>query len=182
MSIAQSIVGTNNDGGRPVLDFYPTPPRGTKALFQVETFKGSIWEPACGNGAMSKVIKTFGYDVISTDIEPRGYGEQLDFFFAPVLLAPNVVTNPPFKYAQEFADRSLALGCEKLALLCKLAFLEGQERTKWLEHTPLKNVYVFRKRLDMTRNGEPLENGGLIAFAWYVWESGYTGRPMIGWI
>lgn len=179
---AQSIVGSNNDGGRPENDFYPTPPEGTLGLLKVESFIGDIWEPACGNGAMSKVLESAGYKVVSTDLEPRGYGTQGDFFFYGSLLAPNIVTNPPFRLAQEFADRALALGCDKLALLCKLAFLEGQERGAWFPRTPLKNVYVFSARLTMTRNGESPTDGGMIAFAWYVWERSYQGRPMIGWI
>ena len=179
---AQSIVGSNNDGGRPENDFYPTPPAGTLGLLKFESFAGDIWEPACGDGSMSKVLESEGYKVVSTDLQPRGYGEQGDFFFYGSLLAPNIVTNPPFRLAQEFADRALALGCNKLALLCKLAFLEGQERGNWFPRTPLKNVYVFSERLTMTRNGEPQTGGGMIAFAWFVWESGYSGKPMIGWV
>lgn len=183
---AQSIVGTNkgqNNGvERPELDFYPTPRRGTLALLEVEQFTGDIWECACGNGMMSKVLEE-KYKVISTDIEPRAYGEQKDFLLSSDLLAPNIVTNPPFILAQEFAEHALGLGCEKLALLCKLAFLEGIERSTWLETTPLKNVYVFKKRLKFTRNGdERIKGGGMIAFAWFVWESGYSGKPMVGWL
>lgn len=182
--LAQSIVGTNNDGGRPRMDFYPTPERGTLGLLKVESFNGSIWECACGDGAMSKVLETNGYTVISSDAEYRGYGKRLDFFLCGELLAPNIVTNPPFNLSQEFAERALLLGCDKLALLCKLAFLEGVERSIWLSKSPLKNVYVFSRRLKMTRNGEEeiIKGGGMIAFAWFVWERGYTDKPMIGWI
>ena len=179
---AQSIVGTNNDGGRPENDFYPTPPEGTLGLLRVEKFEGKIWECACGDGAMSKVLWEAGYDGSSSDIEPRGYGFYADFLKTTVLLHPNIVTNPPFKHAQEFAQHALDLGCEKLALLCKLSFLESADRGAWFPKTPLKMVHVFSKRLTMTRNGEPSRNGGMIAFAWFIWEYGYTGRPMIGWI
>lgn len=179
---AQSIIGVNNDGARPENDFYPTPPEGTLGLLRVESFIDDIWEPACGDGSMSRVLESAGYKVVSTDLEPRGYGAQGDFFFYGSLLASNIVTNPPFRLAREFADRALALGCEKLALLCKLAFLEGQERGAWFPNTPLKNVYVFSERLNMYRNGVINGGAGMIAFAWYVWERGYSGKPMIGWI
>lgn len=182
---AQSIVGTNNDGGRPKNDFYPTPPEGTIGLMNAEHFSGwKVWEPACGDGSMSKVLTEYGFDVYSSDIEPRGYGDPLsrDFLKCNYLYAPIIITNPPFRIAKEFAEHALDLGCEKLALLCKLSFLEGARRGKWLPKTPLKNVYVFSKRLTMTRNGETSKNGGMIAFAWFVWEKGYMGKPMIGWI
>ena len=180
--MAQSIVGTNNDGGRPHNDFYPTPPEGTLGLLKAESFIGNIWEPACGDGSMSKVIESKGYHVISTDLEPRNYGEQGDFLLSNSLLAPNIVTNPPFRLAREFADHALILGCEKLALLCKLTFLEGQDRGVWFPTTPLKSVYVFSKRLNMYRNGVVTGSCGMIAFAWFVWERDYFGKPMLGWI
>jgi len=183
---AQSIVGTNkgmNSGvERPALDFYPTPRRGTTALLEVETFAGDIWECACGDGMMSKVLEE-KYKVVSTDIEPRGYGSQLDFLNSADLLAPNIVTNPPFVIAQEFAEHALGLGCDKLALLCKLAFLEGVSRSAWLEKTPLKAVYVFKRRLKFTRGGdENIKGGGMIAFAWYVWEREHSQESVIRWL
>jgi len=181
---AQSIVGTNSDGGRPKHDFYPTPRIGTTSLLDVEKFVGNIWEPACGDGAMSRVLENYGYMVHSSDILYYGYQDSdiVDFLEVDLLLEPNIVTNPPFILAQEFAQHALDLGTEKVALLCKLAFLEGQKRAAWLETTPLKKVYVFKKRLTLYRNGIKMKNSGMIAFAWYVWERGYTGQPVIGWI
>jgi hypothetical protein len=186
---AQSIVGTNtgtNHGiARPAMDFYPTPRRGITSLLEVEDFDGDIWECACGDGAISKVLEVYQYTVISTDIEPRGYGTQQDFLSLtlPDLLAPNIITNPPFTMAQEFAERALKLGCTKLALLCKLAFLEGVSRSAWLETTPLKAVYVFKRRLKFTRNGdENIKGGGMIAFAWFIWERGHALEPVIRWL
>ena len=55
-------------------DFYPTPPEAVRALLSVETFEGSIWEPACGDGAISKVLLEAGHEVVSTDLIDRGYG------------------------------------------------------------------------------------------------------------
>jgi len=182
---AQSIVGTNNDGGRPANDFYPTPPEATRALLNVEKFFGGIWECACGDGAMSRVLAESGYSVMCSDIDPRGVWKFLppiDFLSTDALLRPNVVTNPPFRLSRQFAQHALDLGAEKVALLNKLIFLEGQERAAWLATSPLKTVWVFSKRLQLTRNGQKMDNGGMIAFAWFVWERGYTGRPMIGWI
>jgi hypothetical protein len=89
-------------------DFYPTWPAATKALLSVERFDGPIWEPACGDGAMSKVLEEAGYEVISTDLIDRGYGEGgRDFLMEWQPRAPNIVTNPPFRWAIEFVDRAL---------------------------------------------------------------------------
>ena len=70
----------------------------------------------------------------------------------------------------------------KVAMLCKLQFLEGAKRKTMFEKSPLKKVLVFSKRLSLTRNGEKMENGGMICFAWYIFHHGYTGEPMIGWL
>lgn len=183
---AQSIVGTSP--GRPEADFYPTPPYATKALLEKEQFSEYVWEPACGDGAISKVLTDFGYRVYSDDLYDYDYGTSGHDFLT--VSEPqgwkspySIVTNPPFKLAIEFMERALSWkNCEKLALLCKLAFLEGQERSVKLEQSPLHYVWVFRKRLQLTRNGDAYKNGGMIAFAWFVWEQGYTGSPKIGWI
>ncbi len=181
---AQSIVGTNNDGGRPADDWYPTPSPTTKALLRVEKFNGSVWECACGDGAMSKVIERAGYEVVSTDKYPKGYGTHLDYLYASELLADNIMTNPPFDLLSSFIERSYALKPEKFCFFGKLAVLEGVERSEILERTHLTRVWVFRQRQSLYRNGvnENSSAGGMIAFAWFVWERGYSGKPMIGWI
>ena len=179
---AQSIVGYNPEG-RPENDFYPTPREGTTGLLDYESFSNHVWEPACGDGAMVKVLNEYKYSVIASDIEPRGCGYQKDFLEVSVLQAPSIITNPPFRIAQKFAMHALDLGAEKVALLCKLAFLEGQERAAWLDRSPLRRVLVFKKRLTLYREGVKLKNGGMIAFAWFIWERGYTDQhPVLGWI
>jgi len=164
-------------------DFYPTPPEGTKALLSVEKFEGDIWEPACGDGAISKELEAAGYKVHSSDLVARGYGEsRTDFLMEYKSRAPNIVTNPPFKMCAEFIRKSLELTTGKVCILMRLACLEGSERREIYDSSPLARVWVFSKRLSMYRNGNPTEYGGMIAFAWFVWEHGYEGKPTLGWI
>lgn len=166
-------------------DFYPTPPEGTLALLAVERFEGSIWEPACGCGAMSRVLEAAGHHVISTDLIDRGYGTPgVDFLLDYQTRADNIVTNPPFKFAEEFARHALAVAPDKVALLCRLAWLEGIGRRRMFTGTPLARVHVFSRRLRMQRGRlpEPGEGGGALAFAWFVWERGYVGAPTLGWL
>lgn len=165
-------------------DFYPTCPEGTRALLAVETFKGPIWEPACGDGAISKVLEAAGHEVVSTDLVNRGYGTpRVDFLMEQKLLAPNVITNPPFKYCQEFVAKALDLGARKVAMLCRLAFLEGKARREMFESTPIARVWVFSSRLNLSRATHGKTGaGGMIAFAWFVWERGYRDMPRLGWI
>lgn len=173
---ARSLVGTSE--GRPEGDFYPTPTWVTKALLTKTTLHGLTLEPACGDGAMSKVLVDHGLDVISTDLVYRGYGEQepLDFLtFDPQgLRVRNVVTNPPYSLALDFVEKAFTIADAKVCMFLKLAFLEGQERWRRLEGHYPDNVYAFTKRPQLTREGKPMKNGGMIAFAWYVWDYPFT--------
>jgi hypothetical protein len=72
-------------------------------LLAVEKFNGGIWEPACGDGSISKELEAAGYAVHSTDLIDRGYGTGgVDFLLDYRTSADNIVTNPPFKFAEEF--------------------------------------------------------------------------------
>ncbi|CAB4176061.1 hypothetical protein UFOVP1672_66 [uncultured Caudovirales phage] len=177
------MVGDSPDDSRESNDFYPTPPMATDALLAVESFDGDIWEPACGDGAISKVLEAKGYRVISSDLVDRGYGETgTDFLFEFAPRTKHIITNPPFKLAVQFIDKSLALTTGKVAMLLRITALEGIERRKMFEKTPLARVWIFSKRITFARGGVESHGGGMLAFAWFVWEHGYTGKPTLGWI
>jgi hypothetical protein len=171
-------------------DFYPTPPRGTLALLLVEKFRGKIWEPACGDGMMSKVLEAAKYKVVSTDLVDRGYGVGgVDFLAQVKPRAPNVVTNPPFNLINQFVPKALGLTTGKVAILARLSFLEGTRRRAMFKSTPLARVWVFSSRLAIPHNRFRVDGyvnkddrGGMIPFAWYVWEHGHEGQPTVDWL
>lgn len=164
-------------------DFYPTPERATKALLDVEPFYGSIWEPACGDGAISKVLESSGHCVVSTDLVDRGYGiAPVDFLQTSSLRGRTIVTNPPFKLATQFMRHAWSLGPLKMAFLLRLSALEGKGRGQFFDASPLARVWVFRSRLSIYRRGEVMKNSGVVAMAWLVWDRNHTGAPTIGWL
>jgi hypothetical protein len=163
-------------------DFYPTPPYATHALLEREIFQGSIWEPACGDGAISEILLDAGYSVKSTDLHDRGYGGYGFDFLKWTENADNIITNPPYKLAQEFVEHALICANDKVAMLLKLNFLEGQARNDFFKRTPLKTVYVFSKRLSFDKGNEKGKGNGVLAYAWFVWKNGYEGKPQIDWI
>ena len=183
-----SLSGTSVSRERVENDYYATPPESTIALLEREKFFGGILEPCCGEGHISEVLKDYGYDVVSNDLVDRGYGEfNEDYLKTDKLKATNVITNPPFKYAKEFIEKSLHDTTGKVAMFCKIQLLEGVSRRKMFENTPLKTVYVFTKRQNPLRNGSPVDENGkkwasTMCFAWFVWEHGYEGKPSIEWI
>lgn len=181
------LAGGNPKRGRVENDYYATPREAIIKLLLRERFAGNVLEPACGEGHISKVLLGANFDeIISFDIVDRGYGEVEDFFNWDIRM-DNIITNPPFKYFTEFAQHSLEIANRKVCLFGKLQALEGYGRTKFLMSFPLRTVYVFRKRVNPMRNGEETDENGkkwasTMAFAWYVWEKGYDGKPMIEWI
>lgn len=165
-------------------DWYPTPHTAIKSLLDVEVFDPVIWEPAAGDGAISKVLELACYEVISQDLNDYGYCPAgYDFLMATEREADCLVTNPPYKLAQQFIEHAIGLGVKKHAWLLRLSFLEGRGRfLELFDHYPPSRIHVFSKRLTIWRGGEKPAGTGTTAYAWFVWNSNYNGVPQLGWI
>jgi hypothetical protein len=168
-------------------DLYETPPAATRALLTAEPFNGTIWEPACGPGAIVTVLREAGHRVYATDLIDYGLSDSeagIDFLLerqAPGFHIGAIVTNPPFKLATEFVTHALELGIPKVAMLLRLAFLESDRRIAILDGGLLARIHVFRRRLPMMhRSGwEGPKTNSAMAFAWFVWELGHKGPSEI---
>jgi ParB-like chromosome segregation protein Spo0J len=169
-------------------DFYRTPAATVEALLAVEEFPARIWEPACGDGAISKVLLDAGYDVISTDLIDRGFGEGgVDFLKQTAKRCGCIITNPPFKDDDAFALQAIALKVRKFALLCRLTWLEGGERyRKLFSYGMLARVWVFcdRQTLWFGDDAFPETDGGMTAYAWFVFETDRDRKAPValGWL
>lgn len=163
-------------------DFYSTGPEAVRALLEVETFSGTIWECCCGDGAIVKVLREAGHKVRATDLVDRGCSDsqnRIDFLLErPDPSIGAIVTNPPYALATPFVQHAISIGVPKVVMLLRLAFLEGLGRSLILDGGALARVYVFRNRLPMMhRNGwEGKKTTNSVAFAWFVWELGWN-RP-----
>lgn len=168
-------------------DYYATDPKAIDLLCDVEQFNKSILEPACGEGHLSKRLIEKGYRVYSYDLIFRGYGMQRDFFNTSAWHG-DIITNPPYKFAKDFVEKSLSIipPGNKVAMFLKLQFLEGKLRKKLFKTYPPKTIYVSSSRLLCAKNAdfEGMINGGgsAVAYAWYVWEKGFSGKTTIEWI
>jgi hypothetical protein len=180
-------LGASNhaNGERQHEDYYATEPKATEWLCRLEQFDGRILEPACGEGHISEVLKAAGYEVVSRDLVDRGYGEVADFLAIDNQeWKGNIVTNPPYKYAQQFVEKALSIIPEgkKVAMFLKLQFLEGKARRALFRSTPPIRVWVSSSRLNCAKNGDFNANqGGALAYAWFVWEKGYKGDTTVKW-
>lgn len=189
-SVFKTLGASNHtDKERQQHDYYATEPKSIELLLEVEDFSNNIWECACGEGHLSKVLIEREYNVRSTDLIDRGYGEGgVDFLKQTDVFDGDIITNPPYKYATEFVYKALELVPEgrKVAMFLKIQFLEGKKRKELFKEYPPKTVYISSSRLLCAKNGEfeKMRSGGgsAVAYAWFVWVKGYKGDPVIRWI
>lgn len=166
-------------------DFYSTDPEAINYLLKHETFNNNIWEPACGDGALSKRLEEFGYNVTSTDLVDRGYGVSgVDFLEQTTRFDGDIITNPPFKLSTDFILKALELTNDKVAFFLKMQFLEGKRRyEKIFSKYPPKKVLPFVKRINCYRNGD-LDSikSSFVFYCWTIWEKDYEGPTTLKWI
>lgn len=165
--------------------FYVEPPWLVEALIAAEApFTARVWDPFCGSGTIPRALRAAGVDAMGTDLVDRGYGLGGVDFFTSAATAASIVCNPPFNRLEEAVRRSLGLVTDRVAVLARLAFLEGQERRCGLwSDTPLARVWVSSRRASMPPGGTDVRAaGGSIPFAWFVWEHGHVGAPRLGWV
>ena len=168
-------------------DFYATDPIAIELLLDQVQFSNRVWEPACGDGALSKVLLAHGYEVLSSDLYDHGYGViGVDFLENTEPFDGDIITNPPYKYAAKFARKAIDTVADGhyVAMFLKLSFLETKKRRALFETYPPKYVYVSSSRITCGRNGEFGDfrgEQGAVAYAWFIWEKGFHGEPIIRW-
>lgn len=178
----------HSDSERALHDYYATNPKAAQLLLEVESFSTTIWEPACGEGHLSKVFEQAGHTVISTDLIYRGYGSKksLDFLkYEGNQFDGDIITNPPYTKGAEFVEKAIETIADghKVAMFLKLTFLEGKKRRIFFDKYPPRTVYVLSGRLKCAKNGDfDCVRSSAVAYAWFVWDKGFTGVPQICWI
>lgn len=160
--------------------YHPTPPRGARALLARESFTGVLWECACGDGAISRILEAAGFEVISTDLVDRGYGRGgHDFLADNATLADHIITNPPYGPARGLAAQFVkhALTRIRPGAVCMLL------RTNWEAPQAHQHLmarccrkYTFSRRLKMHRDGYTgRKNSPQLDVSWYVFSNEHAG-------
>lgn len=190
------------------LDDFPTQPWATRALLEHviipqrgmngrnEIANMSVWEPACNRGHMAKPLKEYFRSVYTSDI--FDYSEQsgswcqdrvIDFLWpeseSPAMAARGVdwvITNPPFRLAEQFIERARCLAHVGTAMIVRTSFLEGVGRWQRLfSLTPPTIVAQFVERVPMVK-GRLTETGSTAtSYCWLVWMANRSPQPMM-WI
>ena len=172
-------------------DDFPTPPWATRALIEhVLDDKGALvtlscLEPACGEGHMAKVLKEYFGEVRCSDAHEYGYGLVRDFLTQPyeTNACDWVITNPPFRLAEEFLLRALNVARKGVAILARTVFLEsiGRYKAIFLE-TPPGKFAQFSERVPMVKGRLDSKASTATGYAWFVWEKELLGAPRLMWV
>lgn len=177
-SLGRTMTGGKLIGarGRQENDFYPTPPEPVVALLGAEIdrmnwISSTIWEPCCGDGAIARMLEYDGFDVIGTDIAPRGYGAAFDFLAADELLAPVIVTNPPYigGLPEKMLLHAFDLGAGYVAFLLKTTYWSSKRGLRLWRRCRPTVVYGLTWRVDFLGLGKPTMD-----VSWNVWVKGNT--------
>lgn len=165
-------------------DLYETPSVAVEALLRVENLPHWLWEPAAGRGAIVKVLLNAGHTVLASDLVDYGiptHFSSRDFLMERLpAQVEAIVTNPPFKLAEQFVEHALNI-CPRVIMLLRLAFMESSRRSHILENCGLARIHVFRRRLPMMhRDGwEGRKANSGMAFAWFSWDRAHRGPTEI---
>lgn len=168
-------------------DLYETPAAATLALLRSgEPLPRAIWEPCAGRGAIARVLREAGHTVVATDLVRYSGADPyvmpgVDFLKADQ--APRgcscIVTNPPYRLADDIVRQGLKLA-DKVIVLLRLMALEGAGRSDLIDEK-LRRVWVGKERLPMMHregwSGPKLQTGAM-PFAWFVFEQSGLRRPV----
>ena len=191
-SIFKTLGASNHtDKERENDDYYATDPIAIDVLIKDGgvVFDKNIWECSCGEGHLSERLKEYGYNVRSTDLIDRGYGQGgIDFLTYNETWDGDILTNPPYKYAKEFIEHAMELipDGKRVYMFLKIQFLEGKARKALFKKYPPKTVYVSSSRILCAKNAKFDEmragGGSAVAYAWYEFQKGYYGKSELKWI
>lgn len=186
-TFADAITSSYRRWHRKPADLYPTPVNGTESVmpallvlaeyFEAHTgARPKVWEPACGDGRLSRVLEWHGFDVFSSDLRQHpGYGiANFDFLadhvseygWEPGEEVDMIVTNPPFGKAEEFIRKALSI-TGNVAMLLKQTYWNAASRLQFFhEHKPAFVLpLTFRLAfLESERGKSPLMD-----CCWVIW-------------
>lgn len=164
-------------GERKPQDFYPTPPEPTLALIQflaprISKNADMIWEPACGEGSISKVLTKQGYNVSSSDLYEYEWAQGkygADFLKTDSTSCSWIITNPPFNTALDFIRQCDLISrrnpnSKGFVLLLKSNFWNVKRNVEVYNSVKPSYVLPLTWRPDFLGNGRPV-----LDMNWNVW-------------
>tara|TARA_R110000787_G_scaffold19874_7_gene59147 strand:+ start:27 stop:674 length:648 start_codon:yes stop_codon:yes gene_type:complete len=177
------------------LDDFPTQPWATRAFVEhvlkaigVDPQNLTAWEPACNRGFMARPLAEYFKHVHTSDIFDYGWqGQQRTCDFLWPDSEPSgpidwVITNPPFRLAQQFIQRGLSVARDGMAVIVRSQFSEGINRYNEIYGPNPPNVEVhYAERVPMVKGRCDPKASTATAYSWFVWRKNAERLPSI-WI
>lgn len=172
------------------LDLYPTPPWATRALCEwLRNASGDLcrltcWEPAAGLGDMVHPLREYFGEVYASDVDAHNGGHEVsDFLWPSDRRADFIISNPPFKLAEQFISTALDRSARGVAMLVRSAFLEGVGRhARVYSKIPPSAVLQFTERVVMHHGKLSKTGSTATAYCWVVWLKDSQQGSRIHWI
>ncbi len=175
------------------LDFFPTPPWGTRSFCEYVLPKLGIpvsrlktlvaAEPAAGEGHMAETLKEYFGEVRCSDVYDYGKGYQIASYtgegfdvLPPLTDVDFMITNPPFNGALAFAERALSEVRLGVALLVRLGWIETETRWPLFCRAMPTAVCQFVERLPMHKGLYDPDGSTSTPYCWVVWLKPFVGR------
>lgn len=174
-------------------DLFPTPPWASRAMFE-HVLPGLYWagienrlywDPCAGLGHMSAVLgeyssRVYASDIINHPVDGGGdtsqFGiDRFDFFEPRDFVADWIITNPPFKIAEDLLGPALRRARCGVAFLARLQWLETAARYKRIFVPTPPIVAIFTERVAMCEGGYDPKGSTATAYAWFVWPKNRNG-------
>ncbi len=172
-------------------DDFPTPPWATRGLMEHiigkenDVAQMTCLEPACGAGHMAKVLKEYFFEVHSADAFNYDYGSVQDFLTAAYEgdSFDWVITNPPFRLAEEFVIKALQVARVGVAILARSVFLESVGRYNGIFRDAPPTIFAqFVERVPMVRGRLDSKATTATGYAWLVWHKSKRDLPRLMWV
>jgi hypothetical protein len=168
------------------LDNFPTPPWATRALLEYVIEQGNraflhdmtCFEPACGAGHMAVTLAEYFGQVTASDVYPYGFGDVGDFIgnSHPKDSWDWIITNPPFRLAEEFILEGLRVARRGVAMLVRTVFIESVGRYERLFLNGQPTIFAqFTERVPMVKGRLDKKASTATGYAWIVWEKRFSG-------
>lgn len=171
-------------------DDFPTPPWATRALLShivdgSAQGRCSCLEPTCGRGYMARPLSEYFGRVDAFDAHSYGFGGVRDFLTHPYEAMSHdwVITNPPFRLAEQFVERALRVARVGVAILARTVFLESIGRyDRIYSVNPPTTFAQFSERVPMVRGRVDPKASTATGYAWFVWDKRCNGRSTLAWV
>jgi len=134
---------------------------------------------------MAKVLHEYFGNVQASDAYDYGYAPVRDYLATPyeAKAVDWVITNPPFRLAEQFVLRSLDVSRHGVAMLVRTVFLESVGRYNRLFSQCPPSIFArFVERVPMVKGRLDQKATTATGYAWLVWDHRTTEETKVVWI